>query len=142
MQITLRILGYHFSSRLTATLNICLFYFKITWELAILLEHMHRKFEINRTKIKAGCQSGRKMVTHNCKSDLPLPNIFCYFRLWYVIKIVTDEKGQNLVLCTGTYLLICVALARCALYNLQSITHRPIYIHWRTNVCTMLTNYL
>ena len=29
---------------------------------------MHKKFEINRTKIKGGCQS----VTHNSKSDLPL----------------------------------------------------------------------
>ena len=32
---------------------------------------MHKKFDINRTKIKGGCQSGRKVVTHN-KSDLPL----------------------------------------------------------------------
>ena len=40
--------------------------------LAILLEHMHIKFEINRTKIKGGCQSGREVVTHNSKSDLPL----------------------------------------------------------------------
>ena len=29
------------------------------------------KFEINRTKIKGGCQSGRKMVTHNSNSNLP-----------------------------------------------------------------------
>ena len=40
--------------------------------LAILLDHMHKKFEINLTKIKGGCQSGRKVVTHNSKSDLPL----------------------------------------------------------------------
>ena len=33
---------------------------------------MHKKFEINQTKIKGGCQSGRKVVTHNSKSDLPL----------------------------------------------------------------------
>ena len=39
---------------------------------AILLEHMHKKFEINRTEIDGGCQSGRKVVTHNSKSDLPL----------------------------------------------------------------------
>ena len=32
-------------------------YFKITWAIAILLEHMHKKFEINRTTIKDGCQS-------------------------------------------------------------------------------------
>ena len=35
----------------------------------MLLEHMYKKFEIN---IKGGCQSGRKVVTHNSKSDLPL----------------------------------------------------------------------
>ena len=62
----------HFSSRLTATLNLCLIYFKIASELAILLEHMHKKFEINPTKIKGSCQSGRKMITHNFKSNLPL----------------------------------------------------------------------
>ena len=33
---------------------------------------MHKKFEINQTKIKGGCLSGRKVVTHNAKSDLPL----------------------------------------------------------------------
>ena len=29
-------------------------------------------FEINRTKIKGGCQSGRKVVLLDSKSDLPL----------------------------------------------------------------------
>ena len=33
---------------------------------------MHKKFEINRTKIKGDCQSGRKVVTHNSMNDLPL----------------------------------------------------------------------
>ena len=33
---------------------------------------MHKKFETNQTKIKGGCQSGRKLVTHDSKSDLPL----------------------------------------------------------------------
>ena len=33
---------------------------------------MHKKFEINWIKIRDGCQLGRKMVTHNSKSDLPL----------------------------------------------------------------------
>ena len=27
---------------------------------------------LNQTKIKGGCQSGRKVVTHDSKSDLPL----------------------------------------------------------------------
>ena len=47
-------------------------YFKITWALAIQLEHMHKKFEIKRIKIKGGCESWRKVVTHNSKNDLPL----------------------------------------------------------------------
>ena len=33
---------------------------------------MHKKLEINRTKIKGGCQPGSKVVTYNSKSDLPL----------------------------------------------------------------------
>ena len=45
---------------------------KIPWALDILLEHMHKELEINQIKIKCGCQSGRKVVTHNSKSDLPL----------------------------------------------------------------------
>ena len=32
-------------------------------------------FEVNQTKIKGGCQSGRKVVTYNSKSDLPLNKI-------------------------------------------------------------------
>ena len=33
---------------------------------------MHRKFEINRTKIKGGCLLGVQVVTQDSKSDLPL----------------------------------------------------------------------
>ena len=44
----------------------------MTQALAILLEHMHKRFEINQTKIKGRCQSGRKVVPHDSKSDLPL----------------------------------------------------------------------
>ena len=29
-------------------------------------------FEVNQTKIKGGCQSGRKVIPHDSKSDLPL----------------------------------------------------------------------
>ena len=67
-------MGYHFSSRLTATLNLCLINIlqNHVGAVAILLEHMYKKFEINLTKIKGGCQSGKKVVPHNSKSDLPL----------------------------------------------------------------------
>ena len=33
---------------------------------------MHKKFEMNQRKIKGGCQSGRKVVPKDSKSDLPL----------------------------------------------------------------------
>ena len=33
---------------------------------------MHKKSKINQKKIKGGCQSGKKVVTHDSKSDLPL----------------------------------------------------------------------
>ena len=33
---------------------------------------MQKKFEVNQTKIKGECQSGRKVVTHNSKSAMPL----------------------------------------------------------------------
>ena len=39
------------------------------------IRHVHNKFEINRTKIKGGCQSGRKVVSYNSKSDLPLEKV-------------------------------------------------------------------
>ena len=40
--------------------------------LATLSDHMHKKFNTNWTKIKGGCQSGRKVVTYGSKADLPL----------------------------------------------------------------------
>ena len=39
---------------------------------------MHKKFETNQSKIKGGCQSGRKVVNHNSKSDLPLALEPCF----------------------------------------------------------------
>ena len=69
---------------LTATLNLCLIYFKITWTLYTLIEHMHKKFEINQTKIKGICQSGRKVMTQDSWGTTFLPNwqpplIFVWF---------------------------------------------------------------
>ena len=39
---------------------------------------MHKKFEMNLTKIKGGYQPGIKVVTHNSKSDLPLSGNIVY----------------------------------------------------------------
>ena len=42
-------------------------------------------FEANQTKIKGSCQSGRKVITHDSMSDLPLadpkniPTLFAHF---------------------------------------------------------------
>ena len=53
---------------------------------------MHKKFEINRTKIKGGCQSGRKVATHNSKSDLPLGYV-CAFADYVVHTYVLTRKS-------------------------------------------------
>ena len=38
----------------------------------MLLEQLYKKFEINQTRIEGDCQSERKVVTQDSKSDLPL----------------------------------------------------------------------
>ena len=53
-------------------LNLCLIYLKFIWALATLSEHMHKKFEVNWTKIKGGCQSERKVSQLNSYSKMPL----------------------------------------------------------------------
>ena len=40
--------------------------------------HYSCDFEVNQTKNKGGCQSGRKVIPHDSKSDLPL-NVQFYF---------------------------------------------------------------
>ena len=69
---------------------------------------MHKKFKINRTKIKGGCQSRRKVVNHDSKSDLPLLKIIicqipvalgtklastCFKKLAYLFRLRTLIKG-------------------------------------------------
>ena len=67
--------------------------------LAILLEHMHKKFEINWTKIKikGGCRSGRKEVTHNSNSDLPLVYLLecSYEDIWCVVSFLRYLKSLS-----------------------------------------------
>ena len=40
------------------------------------MNRAHAQFYINRTKMKGGCRSGRKVVTHNSTSDLPLGTVW------------------------------------------------------------------
>ena len=60
---------------------------------------MRKKFEINQTKIKGGCQSGRKVITHNSKSDLPLctVKIYCFYEQFeihisFVVAVVSSFR--------------------------------------------------
>ena len=71
-QITLRIVGYHYSSQLTASLNLYPIYLKLLVHVLSQCGQCSCDFEVNQTKIKDGCQSERKVVTHDSKSDLPL----------------------------------------------------------------------
>ena len=68
----LLIVGYHFCSGLTATLNLCSIYLKLFVHVLKQYGQCSCNFEINQTKIKGGCQSGRKMVPHDSKSNLSL----------------------------------------------------------------------
>ena len=60
---------------------------------------MNKKFKVNRTKIKGGCQSGRKVVTHNSKSDLPLlsSTLKRLLKLGFITEIYSDNF-QNLMI--------------------------------------------
>ena len=62
---------------------------------------MHKKFEINRKKIKGGCQSGRKVVTHNSKSDLPLIMILCNNKLPFDPEITRPNSAEITTQLTG-----------------------------------------
>ena len=54
---------------------------------------MHKKFEKHRTKIKGVCQSGRKAVTHNSKSDLPLGKHKKMRRNLPVLSVLVHVEG-------------------------------------------------
>ena len=54
---------------------------------------MHEKLEINLTKIKGSCQLGRKVVTHNSKSDLPLENNYKYSNATQIPKSISCKNN-------------------------------------------------
>ena len=59
--------------------SLCPIYIKITWAQATLSEHMHKKFEVNRTKVKGDCQSERKAVEMISYSKMPLVYFILFF---------------------------------------------------------------
>ena len=58
-QIILRSVGYHFPFRLTVTLNLCQIYLKLLVHVLKQVGQCSCDFEVNQTKIKGGCQSGK-----------------------------------------------------------------------------------
>ena len=135
---------YHFSYRLTVTLN--LIYFKITWALSTFLEHMHKTFEINWTNIKGGCQLGRKVVTHDSKSDLSLvynnANV-TYFNVGESVNVGTVWGERKLTLLIYTYLLkeMHIFRFRFPLEKLEISTQKMLKFHWKI-VYVQLVNCL
>ena len=61
---------------------------------------MHKKFKINRTKIKGDCQSGRKAVTHKSKRDLPLTDIDI---LIAIVQCSSENMGGRKITKIGKY---------------------------------------
>ena len=70
---------YHFSSQLTATLDLCSINLKLLVHVLYQCRQCSCYFEVNQTKIKGGCKSGRKVVPHDSKSDLPLVTALIVF---------------------------------------------------------------
>ena len=63
---------------------------------------MHTKFEINWTKIKGGYQSGRKVIPHNFKSNLPLTRlqienfIILYLKSVYILDFYFQQQNNKI----------------------------------------------
>ena len=53
----------------------------------------HVIFAVNQTKIKGGCQSGRKVVPHDSKCDLPL--------VW-----LQNERSKHRKACLGSPIIL------------------------------------
>ena len=62
-------------------------------------------FEVNQTKIKGGSQSGRKVVTHDSKSDLPLACLARRPQRSDLHQYATRTAGHNQNAYVGTYIL-------------------------------------
>ena len=55
---------------------------------------MHKKFEINWTKIKGGCLSRGKVATHNTKSDLPIKTLKDYYEISKTITVSAKKPSS------------------------------------------------
>ena len=64
----------NFSNYCTAQSNLCLIYLKLTWAIATLSVHMHKKFEVNRTKIKGRVSIRNKSCRLDFKQKYLLSN--------------------------------------------------------------------
>ena len=78
---------------MTTPLNLCPIYFRFIWALAKLSEHMHKKFEVNWTKIKGGCQSERKVSQLNSYSKMPLAILLEHMYKKFEINLAKIKGG-------------------------------------------------
>ena len=66
---------------------------KTTWALAILLEHMHKKFEVNRTKIKGGRQLRTKAAPKESRNNLALAILLEHMHKKFEINWTKSKGG-------------------------------------------------
>ena len=65
----------------------------------LTLVHMNKKFEVNQTNIKGSYQSGRKVVPHDSKSDLPLAlvneNIVFSSFVFFISRVLSKKTEYD-----------------------------------------------
>ena len=61
---------------------------------APIVLHIHKKFELNRIKIKGGCQSNTKAAVRESWSNLTLNNFIIYFKsdMYFILVNMKREK--------------------------------------------------
>ena len=96
-QITLRIVGYLLTSRLTATLNLCPIYLKLLVHVLYQYVQYSCDFEVSQIKIKGGCQSGRKVVPPDSVICTPTYILCTILHNSFNLKIKWNRKGHNVL---------------------------------------------
>ena len=91
-------------------------------------------FEVNQTKIKGDCQSGRKVVPHDSNSDFPL--VYSY-SIWLRLNFGIGHK--KLALAGGKWLLSIINVVSSNSYT--SLVHKggngpcvALYEHLRNKI--------
>ena len=87
---------------------------------------MHNEFEINRTKIKGSCQSGKKVVPRDSKSDLPLvlsPKMMTCNKQAMAFWILSADSASDIITVSFSGLQLLIARVTTD-YRTRSIINR------------------